>query len=78
MTYSAKKDSRHITLRPAAITIYDRWKEEGSAIINTSQAIIEKATKEESQQPFTEEQIKELMQMEDRILHKILKELERK
>ena len=41
MTYSAKKDSRHITLRPDAIAIYDRWRKEGSAIVNTSQAIIE-------------------------------------
>jgi phage gp45-like len=41
MTYSAKKDSRHITLRPDAMAIYDRWRKEGSAIVNTSQAIIE-------------------------------------
>ena len=41
MTYSAKKDSRHITLRPDAMAIYDRWKKEGNVIANTSQAIIE-------------------------------------
>lgn len=41
MAYNAKKDSRHITLRPEAMAIYDRWKDEGSAIANTSQAIVE-------------------------------------
>ena len=76
MTYKPKKDSRHITLKPEALSVYDQWKADGEAH-KVSDAIVEKAEKEASQQPFTEEQIKELVQMEDRILQKILKELEK-
>jgi hypothetical protein len=35
------RQTRHITLKPDAMAIYDRWKEEGEAIVKTSQAIIE-------------------------------------
>jgi hypothetical protein len=53
--------------------IYDTKQHKGEFV---SDAIIEKAAKEASQEPFTEEQIKYLMQMEDRILQRVLKELE--
>lgn len=75
MTYKPKRDSRHITLKPEAIKIYDKWKEKGDTH-KVSEAIVEKAAKEASREPFTEEQIKHLMQMEDRILQRVLKELE--
>jgi hypothetical protein len=31
MTYKPKRDSRHITLKPEALMIYDRWKADGEA-----------------------------------------------
>lgn len=70
MAYSAKKDNRHITLRPEAMAIYDRWKEEGSAIANTSQAIVEydnKGVTLEALHNKVEQLEKEVKALKDRI-----------
>ena len=42
MTYKPKRDSRHITLKPEALKIYDQWKADGEAS-KVSDAIIAKA-----------------------------------
>jgi len=73
-----RKNAISIELRDKAKEIYKGLPNGVKKGEWVSDAIEDKAAKEQSQHPFTEEQIKELMQMEDRILQKVLKELEKK
>jgi hypothetical protein len=54
MTNKPKRDSRHITLKPEALLIYDQWKADGEAS-KVSDAIVEKHNKSTGE-VFTPEQ----------------------